>query len=1526
MSWSPWEHSDSPLAGASLSGTAPREAGAAALANPPGRRQLAYRVGTYDTFVPQMIDRLVMNLSADSASARAGEDADGEPDIQSRYVRFNLDKEDNWLIALARSWASVADVLTFYQERLIQEGYLPTAVEPRSVYELVHMVGYQPTPGIAGHTDLAIHVTDVKGLPREIELPRRLVVRSVPPPGALPQVFETVDPLAARASWNLLTPDPRGRKVAPEVLAGATSLRLAGARTGLAVGDPLLVVGTVRDGGAASSADAADAAPTPRPLRCVRRLTAMEPVTEPAPATDVQWSGPLSLDLARFGRRSATDPGFDRAAAALASEEVQATAVFALRRQVGLFGRSAPPWADLPPEVKRDAQEITGGVVVDDGKGWKSRNRGLPVEARVVSLAGDEGHLYAGTLAHGVFDSTDGGETWEAARRGLPQLDVPVLIVDAQGVVWTGGAGGSVARSTDQGALWEDASGRLTPPRRQPWWKRWWPLKKPVGGALPGAAIHALAAVPTGSATGGAQAILAGTGAGVYRTIDGGRTWLAANRGLPGTDGANGATDLAVRGLTPGARRDEVWAATLRGVYVSRDGGQRWQPKNRGLPGPDPFTGFSSTRADAVAVIADRRRAGQRLLAATDAGLYLSDDGGEHWQPQPIDPGPLDGALGSEAQPVTSLQVVEDALTLDRRVYAATRESLWVSRDDGASWQRIELTAGPILAVAAGPGGVVGAGASGGPEVLAALPYAGFADEWPRFYLRDGHIDLEGRIDGITPGTWAVLLPGGTDDPTAAGVYQIQRVTQRRRQDFGLDAIVTRLEVEPDGRFADFDLRDTRVYLDSRVLALEPLRVVDHDLAVDVLGVSLKALPPLRRVIVTGELPAERLRLTLELGTRLEELEKALAILESFPEDLLLLLRLWSLGDRDPAVTGEPNNVVSLRVGEVLGFLRILVEVGDVLTRAPAASTGGVGIARAAAGLAPAALASPVSASGSIQAEALRLQTAASALSSLPDSMGQVLADALGLALHAGGGQRSGAGLAQAPVAAATVDRAAGARHAAVVGEGVEARLTPKAPGDRLYMEIEAPVRTVGRVTTAAELGASLGARVADERMPSRLAVALPAQAGEESTGGPPRVDAASLRIFGNVVSAVEGSTVAGEVLGDGDATQANQVFRLAQPPAFRLGGGLPAPGVDVPVSAADAATFASTVEVRVRGQLWHRAEHLEGATAEARVYRLDVDQGGIGSLVFGSGEQGARLPSGTDNVRATYSTGMSTRSVPEGGIALPQNRPLGLDSVANPLPSTPGARAESPEVARQRAPRSVRTLGRVVSLRDYADFALDFPGVVKASSWAVRSAADSAGGTASGGGRPAVQLTVAVEGGAAASSGTLDDLRAAIEARRSAGVPLYVQDYRPVRLRAIAKLLIDPDLPWRIVEETVERRLRERFGFARADFGGAVSAAALVRQIQLVEGVQAVDLDELSWRDASRRQADGDSSRGDSPSRDTPSRDTPRQCRARPPAWEGGILRPAELVLLTDVVLSQFGQPRGVPAGLPAGVGGGEA
>lgn len=151
--------------------------------NPVGQDKLRYRAGTHSSFLASMTARL-------SAAAY--------PELAGLTTRDPSDPS----LAMLDAWATIADVLTFYQERIANEGFLRTATERLSILELSRLVGYTLKPGVASSLYLAYKLEN--GYTTEIPLGQR--AQSLPAPGELPQSFETSEVLGARSGWNAIRP------------------------------------------------------------------------------------------------------------------------------------------------------------------------------------------------------------------------------------------------------------------------------------------------------------------------------------------------------------------------------------------------------------------------------------------------------------------------------------------------------------------------------------------------------------------------------------------------------------------------------------------------------------------------------------------------------------------------------------------------------------------------------------------------------------------------------------------------------------------------------------------------------------------------------------------------------------------------------------------------------------------------------------------------------------------------------------------------------------------------------------------------------------------------------------------------------------------------------------------------------------------------------------------------------------------------------------------------------------------------
>ncbi|MEV1065958.1 putative baseplate assembly protein [Streptomyces sp. NPDC050263] len=193
--------------------------GPAPVWNRPGLPALSYRVGAHRQFLAAMLAR----LPAVGDRAPLGALTAREPDDPS--------------IALLDAWAVVADVLTFYQERIANEGFLRTAAEHESLVRLGRLVGHRPRPALAASAHLAYTVDPGTSC----VVPAGSQVKSEPEPGALPVVFETVQDLAARAEWNRLpVRTTRPAELTARAATGVRSLDVEGVLPALRPGDRLL--------------------------------------------------------------------------------------------------------------------------------------------------------------------------------------------------------------------------------------------------------------------------------------------------------------------------------------------------------------------------------------------------------------------------------------------------------------------------------------------------------------------------------------------------------------------------------------------------------------------------------------------------------------------------------------------------------------------------------------------------------------------------------------------------------------------------------------------------------------------------------------------------------------------------------------------------------------------------------------------------------------------------------------------------------------------------------------------------------------------------------------------------------------------------------------------------------------------------------------------------------------------------------------------------------------------------------------
>jgi photosystem II stability/assembly factor-like uncharacterized protein len=267
---------------------------------------------------------------------------------------------------------------------------------------------------------------------------------------------------------------------------------------------------------------------------------------------------------------------------------------------------------------------------------------------------------YVGTWGAGVYKSIDGGRTWRAMNNGLDNLMINSMVLDPQkpDTVYAGTYKSGVYKSTDGAQTWKQIS----------------------NGLNQSAIVYALAVDPTNSAV-----IYAGTrspgmtapwGGGVFKTTDGGATWIIHSNLL--------AEDW-VYGLAVDPRNTQIIYAALheKGVAKSTDGAHSWKLINSGI----------SDQAMRYVVMDPTNS--QVLYAASWHGgsVFKTTNAGQSWAA-------ANGGLGG----AKIIDIKVDPAQ-PRTVYAMSfLRGLFRSDNGGSSWSAVGLSPYYVFEVAVNPG------------------------------------------------------------------------------------------------------------------------------------------------------------------------------------------------------------------------------------------------------------------------------------------------------------------------------------------------------------------------------------------------------------------------------------------------------------------------------------------------------------------------------------------------------------------------------------------------------------------------------------------------------------------------------------------------------------------------------------------------------------------------------------------------------------------------------------------------------
>jgi Galactose oxidase, central domain len=198
----------------------------------PAAPPISAKLGDYSSFKTEMLE-LIPRVVVDTGGGA----------VTRPLIRLNLGVPTDPTVAMVDAFAALADIVSFYQDRVLNEGYLPTAIDYSSLALLGRSLGENPAANIGATAMVALFAQP--GPP--VTVPTGSVLQANPPKpsGSITgtnsgvPTFETAAEVTADPALNQLMP----LQTKPVYLDPATdSLLIQGTGLGVSVGDFMLLV------------------------------------------------------------------------------------------------------------------------------------------------------------------------------------------------------------------------------------------------------------------------------------------------------------------------------------------------------------------------------------------------------------------------------------------------------------------------------------------------------------------------------------------------------------------------------------------------------------------------------------------------------------------------------------------------------------------------------------------------------------------------------------------------------------------------------------------------------------------------------------------------------------------------------------------------------------------------------------------------------------------------------------------------------------------------------------------------------------------------------------------------------------------------------------------------------------------------------------------------------------------------------------------------------------------------------------